>query len=113
MIIVGDIHCVQTIKDPKESHLSKCIHMCTGVVDHQQSLPATTRTVDIHRVVPVTMAGGRLVTCRGGIDANKVNELLDEHLPNYSTHSYLDCLPDKYSQFDMTNVNRSLVELRY
>lgn len=87
--------------------------MCTGVVDHQESIPAMPTTRNVHRVVPVQIAGGAIVNCRGGIDANKVNELFQEHLSNYFTFSYLDSLPADFSQFDLTNVNKSLVELRY
>ena len=42
-----------------------------------------------------------------------MNELFQEHLSNYFTFSYLDSLPADFSQFDLTNVNKSLVELRY
>ena len=59
--------------------------MCTGVVDHQESIPAMPTTRNVHRVVPVRIAGGAIVNCRGGIDANKVNELFQEHLSNYFT----------------------------
>ncbi|KAM7427560.1 hypothetical protein ABFA07_021324 [Porites harrisoni] len=112
LLIIDDFHCVQSIKDPKQSQLSKCLHMCTGVVDHQESIPAMPTTRNVHRVVPVRIAGGAIVNCRGGIDANKVNELFQEHLSNYFTFSYLDSLPADFSQFDLTNVNKSLVELR-
>lgn len=54
--------------------------MCTGVVDHQESIPAMPTTRNVHQVVPVRIAGGAIVNCRGGIDANKVNELFQEHL---------------------------------
>ncbi|CAH3045429.1 unnamed protein product [Porites lobata] len=112
LLIIDDFQCVQSIKDPKQSQLSKCLHMCTGVVDHQESIPAMPTTRNVHRVVPVRIAGGAIVNCRGGIDANKVNELFQEHLSNYFTFSYLDSLPADFSQFDLTNVNKSLVELR-
>ena len=87
--------------------------MCTGVVDYQESIPAMPTTRNAHRVVPVRIAGGAFVNCWGGIDANKVNELFQEHLSNYFTFCYLDFLPADFSQFDLTNVNKSLVELRY
>lgn len=30
------VHCVHTIRDPKQTQLSTCLHMCTGIVDHQK-----------------------------------------------------------------------------
>ena len=67
--------------------------MCTGVVDHQESILAMPTTRNVHRVVPVRIAGGAIVNCWGGIDANKVKKLFQEHLSNYFTFSYLDSLP--------------------
>ena len=112
LLIIDDFHCVQTIKDPKQSQLSKCIHMCTAVVDNQTSLSAITATKPVHQDTPVRKAGGEIVPCRGGINANKVNELFRGYMSTYFMHSYLDCLPDEYSRFDMMDFNKSLVELR-
>lgn len=86
--------------------------MCTAVVDNQTSLSAITATKLVHQDTPVRKAGGDIVPCRGGINANKVNELFRGYLSTYFMHSYLDCLPDEYSRFNMMDFNRSLVELR-
>lgn len=87
--------------------------MCTGVVDHQKCIPAIQKANTIHQDVPVRMAGGEIVTCRGGMNAPKVNDLLQDHLPDYFTHTYLNFLPEVYSHFDMRNTERSVIELRY
>lgn len=87
--------------------------MCTGVVDIQPSIPAVKVSNLIHQEIPVKLPGGALVTCRGGINAKKVNEFFQGYLPDYFMYNYLDALPSDYHRFNMTCVNKSFVELRY
>ncbi|KAL9961091.1 hypothetical protein ACROYT_G029973 [Oculina patagonica] len=112
LLIIDDFHRIHSIKDPKQTDLSTSLHMCTAVVDSQQSLPAIKGNPMIHQNVLVRVPGRGLVNCRGGINGDKVNQLFSEYLPDFFMFSYLDTLPEEYCKFNMACVNKSIVELR-
>lgn len=86
--------------------------MCTGVVDSPKSIPAISAEKSIHQNVLVQVPGKGVVSCCGGINPDKVNNLFSKYLSDYFMYSYLDVLPDEYHNFNMACVNKSIVELR-
>lgn len=58
------------------------------------------------------MFGKGVVSCRGGINLDKVNNFFSKYLLDYFMYSYLDVLLDEYYNFNMVCVNKSIVELR-
>ena len=86
--------------------------MCTGVVDSPKSILAISAEKSIHQNVLVQVPGKGVVSCRGGINPDKVNNLFSEYLSDYFMYSYLDALPEECRNFNMACVNKSIVELR-
>ena len=86
--------------------------MCTGVVNSPKAIPAISAERSVHQNVLVQVPGKGVVSCRGGINAEKVQKLFREYQSNYFMYSYLDALPDEYHNFNMACVNKSIVELR-
>ncbi|KAJ7323114.1 hypothetical protein OS493_032400 [Desmophyllum pertusum] len=68
MLVEDDIHFIHASRQPTSSKTSTAWHMCTGIMDVQQSVSALPRppTVqDLHRIVPVIGKNGAVKQCRG------------------------------------------------
>ncbi|KAJ7376115.1 hypothetical protein OS493_036719 [Desmophyllum pertusum] len=74
MLVEDDIHFIHASRQPTSSKTSTAWHMCTGIMDVQQSVSALPRppTVqDLHRIVPL-LKNGAVKQCRGGIDVKDI-----------------------------------------
>ena len=86
-------------------------NMCTVIVDSPKSIPAISVSKLINQDILVQVPGRGIVNCRGGINPDKVNEVLREYLSDYLMYSYQDALPVEFHNFKMTCINKSIVEL--
>lgn len=115
LLIEDDIHFIHTCHHPTTTTTSTAWHMCTGLLDVQEKIPAVSLPPDInklHRTVPVTMKNGVVKQCRGGIDVKSILENFSSTLHDYFVSSYLSILSIEHRRLNMTNVKQSCANLR-
>ncbi|KAJ7321789.1 hypothetical protein OS493_033897 [Desmophyllum pertusum] len=115
LLIEDDIHFIHTSHHPTTSQTSTAWHMCTGLLDVQEKMPAVSTPSDLtklHRRVLVTMKNGAVKQCRGGADIQSVLEYFDSTLREFFVSSYLGTLSAEHRRVDMSNVKQSCENLR-
>ncbi|KAL9986967.1 hypothetical protein ACROYT_G001194 [Oculina patagonica] len=95
LLIEDDIYFIHTCHHPTTATTSTAWHMCTGLLDVQEKIPAVSLPPDInklHPTVPVTMKNGVVKQCRRGIDVKSILEKFSSTLHDYFVSSYLSTL---------------------
>lgn len=116
LLVEDDIHFIHAKHHPTSSLTSTTWHMCTALVDVHEKLKAVNVGDDVtknHRNVQVTMEDGTVQPCRGGIDIEHLLGFVTVESGKYYHESFLEHLPLQFKQFSLSNVEKSLKELRY
>lgn len=115
MLIEDDIHFIHASRQPTSSETSTAWHMCTALIDVQQSVSALPRppaVQDLHRTVPVTIKNGTVKQCRGGIDVADVVTHFSRSICQFFESSYMSTLSPEHRNLDMTDARESCENLR-
>lgn len=115
MLVEDDIHFIHASRQPTSSKTSTAWHMCTGIMDVQQSVSALPRppTVqDLHRIVPVIGKNGAVKQCRGGIDVKDILNKFSMSISQFFELSYMATLSPEHRTLNMTDARESCENLR-
>ena len=110
LLIEDDIHFIHAIPQPTRSQTSTAWHMCTGLLDVQEKMPAVSMPSDstkLHRRAPVIMKNGVVKQCTRGADVQSVLQYFASTLREFFASNYLGTLSIEHRRVDMSNMKQS------
>ena len=113
VITIDDFHNFCTKKRVTSTDLNQAVHMASAIVD-ALGLPAVALPAadQIHRTVDVSVAGERK-RVRGCMSAVVLTSIFQEEVRQFYTKTLLKSLPVDYQDLDVSNMQRSIINLRY
>lgn len=115
LLIEDDIHFIHATRQPTSNMTSTAWHMCTGLLDILNKIPAVSVPPDrskLHRTIAVTMKNGVVKQCRGGVDVQSILTSFSTALDRFFSSTYLSNLSADHRRLDMTTVKQSCENLR-
>ena len=109
-MIIDDFHAIHTVQDPKASTTSKAVHMATEIVDIHGNIPCIPVPADVKMLHQTVHVGNK--ECRGGINIEEVQQLLQKHLIQYFNSHFQSTLPPQFLEFDLKNAQQCIEHLR-
>lgn len=106
----------QRTTTPTSSKTSTAWHMCTGLMDIQQSVSAITRPTEsrkLHRIVPVVTKTGAVKQCRGGVSTAAILDHFQETISKFFEMTYMATLSPEHRTIKMSDAKESCENLRY
>ena len=111
--LLGDFHYIQTVRLTGDyMKLSLATHMASNLVDIHDKVLAVPFSYDrknIHRIITVDWKGAQK-TCRGGIDINYTQLVLDQQ---EQLKTFLSTLKEDLRKMKSRNIQAQLKEFRY
>ena len=95
MLIEDDVHFIHAQHHPTSDKTSTAWHMCTGLMDVQQSVSAVPRPAEshkLHRVVNVVTKAGAVKQCRGGVSTAAILDHFKVSINKFFELSYMATL---------------------
>ena len=112
ILMIDDYHNIHAKKVPTQLITSSAVHMASCLVDIHPTIMAVARPLHtpIHRVVRITIKGEE-IDCYGGIDAQVVNQKMQQALANMK-RPFMKKLPPLMLKLSPKELHESLRQLR-